>query len=255
MKRTRSQPGVEYPGGRWRAQGDRHELPARRSRHDHALLLADNNPFGLKVYATLKLAGVPFRHVHVFDARTAPHGQLPYIDDDGAALGDSEAIVAHLAARHGAALDAALTPAQRDTSHLVRRMLDGLYWVMSYARWKDDRYWPQFREAILAAHRDVTEAGLEAARAYNFERYRYQGIGRYAPDEAYARGLADLQVLANLVPERGFAFGAAPTGLDAAIYGFVANIHFYPIDTPLEQLVAARANLVEHCAAIHALVG
>ncbi len=216
--------------------------------------VADNNPFGLKVYAFLKLSGLAFRHEHIFDASTAPRGQLPYIVDDGETVGDSDTIVAHLIAKHGLAIDAGLTPAQRDTHHLVMRMLDDLYWVMSYSRWKDDRFWPQFRDAILATHPSVSAAGMEAARAYNFERYRYQGIGRYAPEQAYARGLADLRVLANLVPAQGFVFGAAPTSIDAAIYGFVANIQFYPIATPLAAFVAAHAALTRHCNAIHALV-
>ena len=47
----------------------------------------------------------------------------------------------------------------------------------------------------------------------------------------------------------------AATSADAAIYGFIANIHFYPIDTPLRRFVAAHANLVRHCTAIHAAVG
>ncbi len=29
--------------------------------------VADNNPFGLKVYAFLKLCALPFRHEHVLD--------------------------------------------------------------------------------------------------------------------------------------------------------------------------------------------
>jgi len=34
--------------------------------------VADNNGYGLKVFAFLKLAGVPFTHEHVFDASAAP---------------------------------------------------------------------------------------------------------------------------------------------------------------------------------------
>ena len=34
----------------------------------------------------------------------------------------------------------------------------------------------------------------------------------------------------------------------------IANIYFYPIDTPLEQFVAAHGNLMRHCEAIHAAV-
>ena len=41
--------------------------------------VADNNGYGLKVFAFLRLNGVPFRHEHVFDASAAPRGQLPYI--------------------------------------------------------------------------------------------------------------------------------------------------------------------------------
>jgi hypothetical protein len=37
--------------------------------------VADNNGYGLKVFAFLRLAGVPFRHEHIFDASSAPRGQ------------------------------------------------------------------------------------------------------------------------------------------------------------------------------------
>ena len=61
--------------------------------------VADNNGYGLKVFAFLKLAGVPFRHEHIFDASKAPRGQLPYIVDGGDTIGDSETIIAHLIAK------------------------------------------------------------------------------------------------------------------------------------------------------------
>jgi hypothetical protein len=40
--------------------------------------VADNNPYGLKVYAFLKLCKLAFRHEHVLDTKNAPRGQLPY---------------------------------------------------------------------------------------------------------------------------------------------------------------------------------
>src|SRR6266481_7473637 len=86
--------------------------------------VADNNGYGLKVFAFLKLAGLPFTHRHVFDASAAPRGQLPYIVDDGEAIGDSDTIIAHLIRKYGLSIDDGLTVAQRDTSHLVTRMLD-----------------------------------------------------------------------------------------------------------------------------------
>jgi hypothetical protein len=63
-----------------------------------------------------------------------------------------------------------------------------------------------------------------------------------------------LQVLANLMPASGYAFGPTPSSIDAGIYGFVANIYFYKIETPLKMFVASNANLVRHCNAVHASV-
>jgi glutathione S-transferase len=216
--------------------------------------VADNNGYGLKVFAFLRLAGVKFTHEHVFDASAAPRGQLPYIVDDGETVGDSETIIAHVRKKYRVALDAALTPSQRLTDHLVTRMLDDLYWVMSYSRWKDERFFPAFRDGFIAQHAQIDAAGLEKAKEYNAQRYFYQGIGRYAPDEAYARGLADLRALAELVPAQGFLHGAKPSSIDAGIYGFIANIFFFPIPTPLKAFVEQHTNLVRHCEAIHAMV-
>src|SRR5215217_1957246 len=103
--------------------------------------VADNNGYGLKVFAFLRLAGVPFTHQHIFDASAAPRGQLPYIDDDGEAIGDSDSIIA--------------------------RMLDDLYWVMSYSRWKDEQFWPAFHDALRREHPSLTEGGLRKAREFN----------------------------------------------------------------------------------------
>jgi glutathione S-transferase len=217
--------------------------------------VADNNGYGLKVFAFLRLAGVPFTHQHIFDPSAAPRGQLPYIVDDGEVIGDSDAIIAHLIRNHRLTIDDELTSAQRDTNHLITRMLDDLYWVMSYSRWKDERFWPAFRDALLRQHPVLTEAGLLKAKEFNAQRYHYQGIGRYAPPEAYARGLADLQALAHLIPADGFLHGPKPTSIDAAIYAFIANIYLYDIDTPLKQFVVSHANLARHCGAIHAAIG
>ena len=216
--------------------------------------VADNNGYGLKVYAFLKLADVPFVHEHIFDASAAPRGQLPYVVDDGETIGDSETIIAHLVRKYGLTIDVNLTATQYTTNFLVTRMLDDLYWVMSYSRWKDERFFPAFRDGFIAQHARIDEAGMNKAREYNAQRYHFQGIGRYPPDQAYARGLADLQVLADLIPAEGYVHGKRPTSIDSGIYGFIANIHFFPIPTPLKAFVTAHPNLVRHCEAIHALI-
>ena len=217
--------------------------------------VADNNGYGLKVFAFLKLAGVPFRHEHIFDASKAPRAQLPYIVDGDDTVGDSETILAYVTKKYRVTLNAGLTPAQRASDLMVTRTLDDLYWVMSYSRWKDERYWHLFRDALKREHPALTDEGLLKAKEFNAQRYHYQGIGRYEPDAAMARGIADLSAIANLIPANGFVHGDKPTTIDAAIYGFIANIYFYDIDTPLKQFVVAHDNLVQHCRAIHEAVG
>jgi hypothetical protein len=69
-----------------------------------------------------------------------------------------------------------------------------------------------------------------------------------------ARGLTDLEALAALIPPRGYLHGEKPTSIDAGIYGFIANIYFYDIDTPLKQFVIAHDNIIRHCQAIHEAV-
>jgi glutathione S-transferase len=214
--------------------------------------VADNNGYGLKVYAFLKLCHVPFRHQQIFDASDAPRGQLPYIVDGDATVGDSDAIISHMIAKYALTLDDGLTPAERDTGLLILRTLDDLYWAMSYSRWKDDRFWPLFRDIFVRAYPNVTAEMLETAREFNFKRYHFQGIGRYEPADAYARGIADLDVLANLLAGSEYMFGPTPGSIDAALYGFIANIYFYDIDTPLKEFLVSRENLVTHCRSIHA---
>ena len=71
----------------------------------------------------------------------------------------------------------------------------------------------------------------------------------------YARGLADLQVLDNLLPESGFLFGPAPCSIDAALYGFIANIYYFDIETPLKTFLLTGKKLVTHCRSMQAMIG
>ena len=103
---------------------------------------------------------------------------------------------------------------------------------------------------MLREHPSLTEEGLAKAQEFNSKRYYYQGIGRYDPAAAMARGLADLEALANLLPLNDYLHSASPTSIDA----FIANIYFYDIDTPLKQFVSTHDNVVRHCRAMHEAV-
>ena len=65
------------------------------------------------------------------------------------------------------------------------------------------------------------------------------------------RAASPISGAGRLIPANGYVHGPKPTSIDAGIYGFIANIYFYDIDTPLKQFVASHPNLVRHCRAIH----
>jgi len=66
--------------------------------------------------------------------KAAPRGQLPYIDDDGEILGDKRSHHRSLKQRNRLTIDGDLSREQLRTDLLLRRLLDDLYWVMSYSR-------------------------------------------------------------------------------------------------------------------------
>ena len=135
--------------------------------------VADNNGYGLKIFAFLRLVGLVFVHEHILDASKAPRGQLPYIVDDGEIIGDSQTIIAHLIAKNRLTIDAALNERERNLNVLVTRLLDDLYWVMSYSRWQDERYWPAFRAALLREHPSLDGLFSHTATDAMTRRVRY----------------------------------------------------------------------------------
>jgi hypothetical protein len=129
-------------------------------------------------------------------------------------------------------------------------MLD-LYWAMSYSRWKDEQFWPAFRDLLKGEHPQLNNESLQWAREFNDKRYYYQGIGGFAPAAAYARGITNLHILADLIPMGSYTFGAKPTSVGAAVLWIHCQyLFFLPIKTPLKQFFDSHPNLIRHCTAI-----
>lgn len=209
--------------------------------------LPDNNPFGLKVDTFLRLATIDFETKHILDTKNAPRGQLPYVDDEGEIITESNHIFHYLSERYHVQLDNHLTALQKTNSFLITRMLDNhLYWVMSYSRWQDERYWPLFKAEFLRQFPETLESTLEKARKYNIEKYRYQGISRYDVKDIYQSGIEDLASIAFYLGKNDFIFGEKPHTIDASCYGFLANIFYFEINTPLKEFISSEISLIEY---------
>lgn len=216
-----------------------------------AFTLRTASPFGLKLEAFMRLAGIPYR-VENFagNPSKAPKGKIPYItDDDGREMGDSALIIEHLVAKHGDKLDAHLTSAERAAGHALRRMTEeGLYFAILYSRWIDDAGFavlaPVFFGTIPAPLRAVV--GM-LVRRNTRKTLQAQGTGRHTREQIYAMGSADLQALSDALGDKPFFLGDEPTSYDAAIYGTLHNLMQVPTGTPLTASARALPNLVAFC--------
>ena len=68
------------------------------------------SPFCVKLECYLRMAGHEFKN-EMGDPRKAPRGKVPWIDDDGSVICDSQLAIEHLKKKHGDPLDAKLSAA------------------------------------------------------------------------------------------------------------------------------------------------
>ncbi len=217
--------------------------------------LPDNNPFGLKVDTFLRLTDIDYEIEHILDTKNAPRKQLPYIKDENKTVTDSNHIIDYLSQKHSIELDRELTTAQKNLHFLIVRMLDNhLYWVMSYSRWQDERFWPLFKAEFLKQFPQTAESTLLKARDYNMGKYLSQGIGRYDTEAVYQSGIKDLQAINVMLASNDFLFGKQIHTLDACCFGFLANIYYFDIDTPLKDFINKENTLKQYIERIRALL-
>ena len=209
--------------------------------------LPNPSPFCMKLETYLRMAGLAYEARPVLrpGSRT---GKCPYIVIDGETLTDSNLIIAELESRFGHPVDGKLTLAQRAESLAFQRLLEEhLYWVAVYSRWvaqpKDLR-----RRFLENAGIPRALSGVAAwAGRRRYEKVLYaQGIGRHPPEVIWRLGISDLQAVAHWLSNRPFAFGEAPTVLDACLHAYVGNIIRAPWDNPLKAAALKHRTLVDH---------
>ena len=108
------------------------------------------SPFCLKVETFLKMAGLPYEIVDAIPLQ-GPKGQLPFIEDNGKRIGDSQFIVEYLKKTYGDSVDGHLTPGERAVSNAMQRLIENhLCWAFVFARFgKRDVNWAENKRAIF----------------------------------------------------------------------------------------------------------
>ena len=76
------------------------------------------------------------------------------------------------------------------------------------------------------------------------------GVARFTRDEQMTIAAADIAAVADLLADKDWLFGQAPSAVDAVAYGVLAGCSTRFFDSPLADLVAAHANLTAYLARI-----
>ncbi len=226
-------------------------------------LAGSASPPCMKLETWLRIAGVPYEPGEFPSMTKAPpKGKIPYIEDDGALIGDSTLIIEHLKRTRGVDPDAGLTQAERAVSHAFRRMLkENFYWVIIHIRYVDDANWDKWKNALRAvfAPEGAPEAAVaqatmivEGIRKNVQEQLNAQGLGRHTPAEVHQIGSADVMAVADFLGDKQFFFGDKPTSADATVYAYMAQIIDLPFESPTTTVARAQKNLVDYCARMRA---
>jgi glutathione S-transferase len=198
------------------------------------------------------MTGIPPRCVVEDDPRKGPKGKMPWIVDDGVAMGDSELIIQHLERTRGVDADARLTARERASSLMLRRTFEEhFHQIFEHALFVLDVGWAQARphfDFLPALPRPLI---LKLIRRDVIKGSRVRGIGRHTQAEIGAMAADDLRAAATLLGDQPFFFGQQPTTTDCTLYGFLATTLWAPIPYAGQHELTQHANLIAFCERMH----
>lgn len=213
--------------------------------------LANASPFCLKLETYLRMAQVPFEIPTVTMAafNRAPKGKMPYIEDKGQVIADSSIVIAYLKANYGDPLDQHLSAEQIAVGTAFQRLMEeNLYWAVVYARWIEPAGWALAKPAFFANMPAPFKWFVPTlARRGLVKALHGHGMGRHTREEIYAIGTRDISAVADFLGEKKFLLGDSPSSFDATAYGFLANIIWPPVESPLKDHARKYPQLESYC--------
>ena len=206
------------------------------------------SPFCSKVEALMRLVGQPYTRLEPSGPPKSKTGKLPYAEGpDGALIEGSDAIVGALIAA-GRDPDAGLSPAQRATSHLARRMIEEhLYFAVVKERWIDEAGFAHTRRDYFAGQPAPVRLIVPLVLRRQIRRDAHgQGLSRVSPQRFVEKISEDLDSLVTLLGDQPYYFGERPHQLDAVSWAFLGGALATPGGGPFGAAVRARPSLLAH---------
>ncbi len=211
--------------------------------------LLSPSPFCLKTEVYLRMIDAPYTTRPTLLSNRAPRGKLPWIEDNGHNVADSEAIVAHLRATRGDVLgEAALSRQASALAHLVRRtMEESFYFALVSERWRDPTLKAAYSEALLSSiPKPARWAMAQLVARMLLKQLWQQGYGRHDLDTVIRKGRDDIDAVAVMLGDAPYVTGDTPHAVDATLFAFLANAWYIPVESRLKARIAQHPNLVSY---------
>ena len=211
--------------------------------------LPAGGPFDLKLLAWLNLAGIPYEQVFQDDTRKAPKGKNPWIELDGERIADTEIIIDLLGRRFGVDLDQGLTGEQKALGHAWRRTFEEhFHQVLEWELLVHPAGAAYMRAATVAQMPGVVGPVVFNMMRSQMRKQLYaRGLARHSPDIIKAKGCADVDALAIFLGDRTYLVADRPTSFDAAVFGLLAPVVYWPMETPVAQHARTVPSIRAYC--------
>jgi len=219
--------------------------------------LRNTGPFGLKCEMALRHLKLEFEMVLSGDPRTGPKGKLPYLDDDGTVVADSELILQHLDRKTGGALYGHLSDEElADGLAFTRLTEEHLYWTLVASRWLDDAWWPNVVSGFFGTMPfPLRQIAPVLARRQVRQTYQLQGLGRHTLEEQKGFTRRDLDAIAKKVGAGPFLLGEKLTAFDFGVAAFLAGAIDNEPATWMTTITREYQPVVDYTERVQAAVG
>lgn len=209
--------------------------------------MPETSPFVLKTEVQLKMAGLAYEKAFCIPPQ-APHGKVPYIEDQGELVSDSTFIRAHVERKYELDLDDGLDVRQRAESWAMERLLeDHLYFAMVWFRWIDPDNFAKGPAHFADRAPEADRAQLrQQMQARKLEDLRGHGLGRHSREQIAALGLRSIDALAALLGEKRYLFGERHSAVDATAFGVLASVLTPFFESPLRHGMKRHPSLVAY---------
>merc|ERR1712115_609805 len=188
----------------------------------------------LKLESWLKLQGISYENIDHKSKLTSKNGTLPFIEFNGKEISDMDAIKT-LADNFGKDMSGHLDQEQRNVEHAMIKMVENhLCWAIMHWRTSNvDNTIKAYKVHLPTFYASKIPIGiLNMHFKFNVCRKTQKKLKSQGMTNIEEKSKNDLNVLSNMLAEREFMFGDAPSMLDMVVYSQLAQLVMIEAEYP-----------------------